>query len=268
MPVISQEQKNKALEFFICAQKRLAKELEKVDGSAHFDFKNWNHKEGGGGTIGVMRGDVVEKTGVNISAVSGKSYPNIEKEYKNKPFFAAGLSTITHMKNPHAPIGHMNVRMIDLGDKFWFGGGADLTPCFEYAEDRKEFHAFLEKACNNYDVGSYEKFSKWCDEYFYISHRKKVRGVGGIFFDYLEGDFEKLFSFIKNVFDAYTSVFPRILEKRKNMLYDEKQKDQQLHWRGHYAEFNLIYDRGTRFGILSGGNPEAIFVSLPPEVKW
>ena len=161
MSALTAEEKSQALEFFSNAQKTLAKKLEEIDGQEKFSFNSWDHKEGGGGKIGLMRGNVVEKTGVNFSAVSGKSYPNIEKSYKDKPFFATGISTITHMRNPHAPIGHMNVRMIDIGEKFWFGGGADLTPCFEYKEDTELFHESLKQACDKFSQEAYNKYSKW-----------------------------------------------------------------------------------------------------------
>ncbi|MEY4632438.1 MAG: oxygen-dependent coproporphyrinogen oxidase [Pseudomonadota bacterium] len=261
-------QKETLWSFLSGARDRLAARLETVDGHAVTQLKDWQRPEGGGGTMAVLRGQVVEKAGVNISSVSGPEYPAIEGEHKGKPFSASGISTITHMMNPHAPIAHMNVRMLEVGEKFWIGGGADLTPFIEYPEDTAEFHAAMEAACSVWAPDCHAKFKSWCDEYFYIPHRKSARGVGGIFFDYLEGDFDRCLGFMTAVADAYIDVYPRILERRKNLAWDEGQKEGQLFWRGRYAEFNLAWDRGTRFGLMTGGNTEAIFVSLPPVVKW
>jgi len=165
----------------------------------------------------------------------------------------------------------MNVRILEVGDTFWFGGGADMTPCFPFEEDTKAFHAALKAACDKHPVGdtnTYEKLSKWCDEYFYIPHRKSVRGVGGIFYDYVKGSFDEVFPFMRAVGDAYASAYPAILNKRKNTPYTEADREKLLYWRGRYAEYNLVYDRGTKFGLMTNGNIEAIFVSLPPVVKW
>lgn len=265
---LNDTQRNQVKEFAFDVQKRLSRALAQVDGAAEFTFKEWQRPEGGGGTMAVIRGDVVEKAGVNVSAVSGPSYPAIEGEHAGKPFFATGVSTIGHMMNPHAPIAHMNVRLLDVGDTFWFGGGADLTPCIKYKEDTDEFHDVLRQACTLHGADAYEKFSKWCDEYFFIKHRNETRGVGGIFFDYLKGDFDTLFTFIKAVANAYVDIYPKILNRRKNTPYTEAEREQFLYWRGRYAEYNLVYDRGTKFGLMTGGNIEAIFVSLPPVVKW
>lgn len=266
---ITEAQRNEAVEFFKDVQNRLLSAFENVDGEAKADTKEWDRPGGGGGRMGVIRGNTVEKAGANVSVVHGERYPNMESEYAGKPFFAAGVSTITHMYNPKAPIGHMNVRIFTVGDTFWFGGGADLTPFIKYEEDTKLFHDALKKACEKHaDKDAYEKYSKWCDEYFYIKHRKSVRGVGGIFFDFLKGDFEELFPFVKATADAYVETFPKILNRRKLEKFTEEEKEGQLFWRGRYAEFNLVYDRGTRFGLESDGNIEAIFVSMPPVVKW
>jgi len=261
-------QKQRLEAFLQDARDRLAVRLESVDGTGTFQRSSWQRPEGGGGTTSVLRGTVVEKAGVNISSVSGPEYPAIEGEHRGKPFAAAGISTITHMMNPHAPIAHMNVRLLEVGDKFWIGGGADLTPFIEYEDDTREFHAAMEKACLAWGTDCHERFRAWCDEYFYIPHRKSIRGVGGIFFDYLEGDFDRCLGFMKAVTDAYTDIYPRILDRRKRTSWTDEDKDGQLFWRGRYAEFNLAWDRGTRFGLMTGGNTEAIFVSLPPVVKW
>jgi coproporphyrinogen III oxidase len=269
MGVLSDSQKAKFMDLLSFVQGRLLKSFEEIDGSAKSQRQPWERAEGqGGGTMGVIRGKVVEKAGCNVSAVSGAEYPAIEGEHKGKPFWAAGVSTITHMYSPMAPIAHMNVRCLEVGDTFWVGGGADLTPFKIFDDDTKDFHAALAKACQGESHGSYEKYKAWCDEYFYIPHRKSARGVGGIFFDYLKGDFDELVNFLGKVTDAYCTVYPEILKRRKDMPFTDQDKEGQLFWRGRYAEFNLAWDRGTRFGLMTGGNTEAIFVSLPPVVKW
>lgn len=268
MQRITQAQKDRVKKFLQGIQDQLGKAFENIDGSAKFERKSWERSEGGGGTMGVIRGAVVEKAGANFSEVVGAEYPGLEPDLKGKPFYATGVSTITHMYNPYAPIGHMNVRLVEVGDTFWFGGGADLTPMIEFAEDTNEFHSYMKQSCSDYKDRSYEEFSRWCDEYFYIKHRNSVRGVGGIFFDYQKGDFEEHFAFIQRVASAYAEVFPKIIERRKDHSFTEEEKERQLYWRGRYAEFNLVYDRGTKFGLYTGGNTEAIFVSLPPVVKW
>lgn len=266
---ISKAQKDEAVEFFKDVQNRLLASFEKVDGHAKAESKEWDRPGGGGGRMSVLRGKVVEKAGANVSIVHGEKYPNMESEYAGKPFFASGVSTITHMYNPYAPIGHMNVRIFTVGDTFWFGGGADLTPFMRFEEDTTLFHNALKKACEkHWDKNAYEKYSAWCDEYFYIKHRKEIRGVGGIFYDHLKGDFDQVFGFVKATADAYAEVFPIILERRKAHPFTEDEKEAQLYWRARYAEFNLVYDRGTKFGLESDGNIEAIFVSMPPTVKW
>ncbi len=266
--LVSESQKASAISFFKDVQNRLLQKFEEVDGKAKAERKVWQRPEGGGGIIGVLRGSVVEKAGANFSEVHGENYPALEETYKGLPFFASGVSTITHMMNPYAPIGHMNVRLITVGNTFWLGGGADLTPFIPFKEDTEAFHESLRNACALQGSDAYKKYSAWCDEYFYIPHRQSVRGVGGIFFDHLKGDFDLLFPFVKATANAYVEVFPMILNRRKAMSYSESEKDQQLYWRGRYAEFNLAIDRGTKFGLMTNGNTEAIFVSLPPVVKW
>jgi coproporphyrinogen III oxidase len=267
--ILSESQRQAAVDHFRTVQRQLLAVFESLDGGAKAELKPWEKGPGeGGGTMGVLRGTVVEKAGANVSAVRGDKYPAIEGEHAGKPFFAAGVSTICHMMNPHAPIAHMNVRLIELGDTFWVGGGADLTPFIKYEEDTRAFHDAMRQACAGRPAGEYERFKAWCDEYFYIKHRDSIRGVGGIFFDYLKGDFDELLRFHKAVTDAYVRVYSDILRKRKDTPYTAEEKEGQLYWRGRYAEFNLVYDRGTRFGLMTGGNTEAIFVSLPPVVKW
>ena len=268
MNTLKEEQKQDLKDALSHYQKTLCRSLEQVDEKTSFIAKNWRHKESGGGTMMTLRGDIVEKAGVNLSSLAGKQYPSLEAQYANKPFFACGLSTNTNKKNPHAPIGHMNVRLIAVDNKFWIGGGADLTPCITYENDTSDFHLALKKCCDSFKPGSYTDYSKWCEDYFFIPHRKSPRGVGGIFFDYVTGEFEALLCFLKQLADTYTTIYPEILQRRKNMPYSEEEKEAQLYWRGRYVEFNLLYDRGTKFGLMNSGNIDAIFVSLPPVVKW
>lgn len=269
MGILTEGQKSRFTDLLSSVQAKLLTAFEDVDQAAKAQKTSWDRGAGlGGGTMGVIRGKVVEKAGCNVSAVSGPEYPAIEGEHKGKPFWAAGVSTITHMYNPMAPIAHMNVRCLEVGDTFWVGGGADLTPFKEFSEDTRDFHAALEDACQGERHGTYAKYKAWCDEYFYIPHRKSVRGVGGIFFDYIKGDFDELVNFLEKVTSAYCMVYPEILHRRKNLSFSDADKEAQLYWRGRYAEFNLAWDRGTRFGLMTGGNTEAIFVSLPPVVKW
>jgi coproporphyrinogen III oxidase len=269
---LTEQQKQTFTQFLFDVQTRLLQAFEDIDGEAKAVKTPWQRpKDQGGGTMGVLRGQIVEKAGCNVSAVLGDEYPAIEGEYKGKPFWAAGVSTITHMFNPHAPIAHMNVRCLQVGDDFWVGGGADLTPYLVYEEDAVAFHLALKRACDVWgpEAGErYDRYKKWCDEYFYIPHRQSPRGVGGIFFDYVKESFDQSLAFLKAVTDAYCDVYPAILKRTKNAAFTPEQKDGQLYWRGRYAEFNLAWDRGTRFGLMTGGNTEAIFVSLPPVVKW
>ena len=166
---------------------------------------------------------MVEKAGVNRSRVKGDRYPRLESEHHDKPFFATGVSTICHMRNPHAPIGHMNIRLLEVGDKFWFGGGADLTPFIVYEEDRRDFHTHLQQACEKFAEGTYQKFSRWCDEYFFIKHRNSPRGVGGVFFDYLSDDFEHLLAFVQDIAFTYADIYPQILLRpQRHTLYRDR----------------------------------------------
>ncbi|MDE3269877.1 MAG: oxygen-dependent coproporphyrinogen oxidase [Pseudomonadota bacterium] len=254
---------------FAGLQTDLHQRLLQLDKDAQQKTHTWDKDGGsGGGTSLVLRGEVIEKAGVNFSCVAGDAYPRLESEHHGKPYYATGVSSICHPANPHAPIGHMNVRMLEVGDKVWFGGGADLTPYRIYEQDRDEFHQALRQACDSYSPTAYAEYTKWCDEYFFIKHRNTVRGVGGIFFDYLQNDFDTLLAFVCAVAEAYGRVYPQILARRLPLPYDSDDRDGLFYWRGRYVEFNLIYDRGTSFGLKTGGNVEAILVSLPPQVKW
>jgi coproporphyrinogen III oxidase len=192
--------------------------------------------------------------------------PPTAAEVAGKPFFATGVSLVLHPKNPFVPVVHMNVRYLEAGDATWFGGGMDLTPCKPFEEDTRHFHRVLQKVCNAHGPELYDRFSGWAKDYFFIKHRGSERGVGGIFFDYLRGD--ERWSFLRDVGDAFLPAYAPIAERRRALPYTEEDRAQQLRWRGRYVEFNLIYDRGTLFGLRTGGNVEAIFMSLPPLVAW
>lgn len=248
-----------------------------IDPKAELTIKPWN-KTGddgspqGGGVMSILRGPVLEKAAANMSVVWGPSYPSIEKEYSGQPFLAAGVSLICHPYNPNAPIAHMNIRMLKVGSGdrllFWIGGGGDLTPMQRFQEDTEGFHAGFKDVCDKHPLGDYGKFKKWCDEYFFIPHRGETRGVGGIFFDYLNVSGEDDLGLLLGTGQTFAHMYAEILQRRVGMPFTDAQKEQHLFWRGRYAEFNLIHDRGTRFGLMSGGNIEAIFASLPPVVRW
>jgi coproporphyrinogen III oxidase len=274
-----------------------------------FSFTPWVRENGGGGEMGMMKGDIFEKVGVNISTVHGEFSEQFRAEIpgaKEDPrFWASGISLVAHMKNPHVPAVHMNTRMVIVGGddslsrwerdgvragqeaspipiasphpnplpmgegmRIWFGGGADLNPAILYAEDTAHFHTELKKPCDATDPAYYEKFRAWCDDYFFIKHRNCARGVGGIFYDYLDTDWDKHFAFTQSVGRAFLSAYIPLVERRKATPYTDADKHTQLIHRGRYAEFNLLYDRGTRFGLMTGGNPEAILMSLPPLAAW
>ena len=250
---------------------------------AAFEYTAWDRTDaddkpvadGGGGVRGVMKGDVFEKVGVNVSTVGGEFSPEFAKSIhgadEDPRFFATGISLVAHMANPHVPAVHMNTRFLRT-TKSWFGGGADLNPPIPYDDDTKDFHASMQQACDAYDGDFYPEFKKWADDYFYIPHRKVHRGVGGIFYDHLEvtddADFAKLFGFTQAVGRAFLDIFPLLVRRRMRSEWSEADKQRQLEWRGRYAEFNLVYDRGTAFGLKTGGNIDAILMSLPPEARW
>jgi len=237
-----------------------------------FERTPWRRPEGGGGEMSVTRGRVFEKVGVNISTVSGEFSPEFRKDIPGAStdprFWASGISVVAHMRSPLVPAVHMNTRHI-VTRKSWFGGGSDLTPMYPDAEAEAAFHAALRGACDGYDPECHARFKAWCDEYFFLEHRNEARGAGGIFFDYLEsGDWERDFSFIRAVGEAFLDVYPAIVRSRMRLPWTDEQRRHQLVRRGRYVEFNLLYDRGTRFGLKTGGNVEAILMSLPPEAAW
>lgn len=238
-----------------------------------FKRKAWNHHSGGGGEISLMHGRVFEKVGVNISATWGTLGEEHRKDVNGAEqcdgaYWASGISLVAHMQSPLVPAVHMNTRMI-VTSKSWFGGGADLNPMFEDRKDTNDFHAAFKKCCGRHDPDYYPKFKAWCDEYFMIRHRGKSRGVGGIFYDHLDsGDWEADFSFTKDVGKTFLNIYPELVRRHMNEEWTDDQRERQLVKRGHYTEFNLLYDRGTKFGLNAGGNPEAILMSLPPVAKW
>jgi coproporphyrinogen III oxidase len=255
--------------------------IEREAGSdATFDYITWNREDdpeakGGGGVRGVMKGQVFEKVGVNVSTVGGKMEGDFAKTIHgagdDPHFFATGISLVAHMANPHVPAVHMNTRFL-VTQKSWFGGGADLNPPMPYADDTAAFHARLKQACDQHPVADHERYKKWADDYFWIPHRNTHRGVGGIFYDHLECDddagFDANLAFTSSVGEAFLDIYPKLVRKRMAMPFTPEDREQQLRWRGLYAEFNLVYDRGTLFGLKTGGNIDAILMSLPPEAKW
>jgi coproporphyrinogen III oxidase len=269
-------------------------EIEREAGSdAVFEYTPWQRdaveggaageagaKETGGGTRGLIKGKVFEKAGVNISTVHGalsKDFAaSINGASAEAPAFSAtGISLVAHMANPHVPAVHMNLRFLTT-TKAWFGGGADLNPPLPYAQDTADFHAALQAACDAHGADYYARFKAWADEYFYIPHRQCHRGVGGIFYDHVEcpsgegaaAAWEANFAFTQAVGEAFLAVFPMLVRRRMGTEFTADEKQRQLEWRGRYAEFNLVYDRGTAFGLKTGGNIDAILMSLPPEAVW
>lgn len=260
-------------------QDKICLALEAEDGKEHFAEERWNREEGGGGRTRVLNdGEVFERGGVNFSHVTGMQLP--ASATANRPhlagrqFRAMGVSLVIHPKNPYIPTSHANVRFI-VAEKdeeqpiWWFGGGFDLTPYYPFKEDVLHWHQTARAACQPFGDDIYPKYKKWCDDYFYLKHRNETRGVGGLFFDdFNEGEFEHCFAFMRSVGDAYLQAYIPIIQKRKNTEYGVKERNFQLYRRGRYVEFNLIYDRGTLFGLQSGGRTESILMSMPPVANW
>ena len=233
--------------------------------------RNKNKNEGGGEYRILQNGKIFEKVGVNFSKVFGKFPKNFRKNIpganKNPSFWASGISVVMHMKNPHIPAMHFNTRYI-CTTQSWFGGGIDVTPTIKDKNEKKKFHKTLKDMCNRHDKRYYQKYKKWCDDYFFLPHRNETRGIGGIFFDYKKDNFEKDFKFVRDVGVTFQMLFNNIIKKKIKKKWSLKDKEFQYIKRGRYAEFNLLYDRGTKFGLQTGGNVEGILMSLPPIAKW
>jgi coproporphyrinogen III oxidase len=260
-------------------QDRICLALEQEDGVARFTEDAWQRKEGGGGrTRLLVDGKAFEQAGVNYSEVSGANLPASASaqrpELSGRSYQATGVSLVIHPHNPYVPTSHCNLRFFlakkkDAEPVWWFGGGFDLTPYYGFEEDARHWHRTAKAACDRFDADYYPRFKKWCDEYFFLEHRNEPRGIGGLFFDDLnEKGFDHCFGFMQSVGDHYLKAYLPIVQRRKEMPYGEQQRDFQLYRRGRYVEFNLIYDRGTLFGLQSGGRTESILMSLPPLVKW
>jgi coproporphyrinogen III oxidase len=261
-----------AVDYFQQLQDQICTALEMLDGRAHFREDLWQRAEGGGGRTRVLvNGAVFEKAGVNFSEVGGQMTPEFAAQIpgEGQGFTATGISLVLHPHSPLVPTIHANFRYLTKGTKWWFGGGADLTPYYPYREDVIHFHRVWKQVCDRHRPGiDYQRLKKWCDEYFFLAHRNEPRGVGGIFFDYLEGDWESLFAFVRDCGDAFLEAYQPIVERRKALPYTERQRSFQEFRRGRYVEFNLLYDRGTIFGLKTGGRVESILMSLPPVVRW
>jgi coproporphyrinogen III oxidase len=266
-----------ATAYFHDLQGRLCTAFEAFEPQSRFTARRWSkpagHRLQGGGESRLMRGSVFEKVGVNVSHVWGVFSPEARVQVAGADasdgrFTACGISLVAHMTNPYVPAVHMNLRYLRTS-RDWFGGGSDLTPTFPFEEDTSEFHAALRAACDSYRADAYAEYKSWCDRYFYLPHRQEPRGVGGIFFDDLaSGDLQADFAFVRQVGEALLAVYPHLVARRKDMPYDEGAREQLLLKRGRYVEFNLVYDRGTRFGFSTDADPEAYLMSLPPVVKW
>lgn len=280
-----EQKKEKATAWFRDLRDRICVGLEAIENEltasseppGKFVRKKWERMNedgtaGGGGEMSLMKGRVFEKVGVNISTVHGSFSAGFAKEIPGAAdnggvFWAAGISLVAHPRSPLVPAVHMNTRMV-VTNKLWFGGGADLTPVFPVEKDTADFHAALKDCCERHPVADHAKFKKWCDDYFWLKHRNEPRGVGGIFYDYLENDWDADFAFTHDVGETFAAIYPTLVRRHMHETWTDEQRAAQLVKRGRYVEFNLLYDRGTRFGLMTGGNVEAILMSLPPEVNW
>jgi coproporphyrinogen III oxidase len=262
---------DRAAEFFQQLQDRLCAGLAQLDGRG-FREDVWRREGGGGGRTRVLaEGNVFEKAGVNFSDVHGQMSEEFAKQVpgEGRDFRATGVSLVLHPRSPMIPTVHANWRFLTKGGRQWFGGGADLTPFYPYSEDVVHFHRNWKTVCTRHEPPvDYARFKKWCDDYFFLAHRNEPRGVGGIFFDYLEGDFDRLFAFVRDCGDSFLDAYLPIARRRQDEPYTEEQRAFQEYRRGRYVEFNLIYDRGTLFGLKTGGRIESILMSLPPRVRY
>ena len=275
--------KQEAAKWFVHLRDEICRSFEEIENTSSnnektsFVQKQWKREGGGGGVISVMKGNIFEKVGVNISTVYGEFSKEFRSQIpgaeKNGKFWASGISVVSHMFNPFVPAAHMNTRFLVTGEgenqKMWFGGGGDLTPIFEDLVSKEVFHQSFKETCDKYNLSYYPQFKKWCDDYFYLPHRNEARGVGGVFFDYLYNDnWDHDFAFVKDIGKTFLSSYCQIIKNRFLTKFNDKHKEDQLIKRGRYVEFNLLYDRGTMFGLKTGGNTEAILMSLPPNVSW
>ena len=281
-PTSSDDRKAEAAAWFAALRDRICAAFEAIEdeyvavrpsgrAAGRFARTPWHREGGGGGITALMKGVVFEKVGVNVSTVFGAFSPEFRGQIpgaaEDPRFWASGISLVAHMRSPLVPAAHMNTRHI-VTAKSWFGGGADLTPMVPNDADTIAFHAALKAACDAHDTGYYARFKSWCDEYFFLKHRNETRGVGGIFYDYLDSDWSADFALTRAVGEAFLAVYPSIVRRHMLAPWTEEQRRHQLVRRGRYVEFNLLYDRGTLFGLKTGGNVEAILMSLPPEVAW
>lgn len=279
------EQKEKAAKWFETLRDQICDSFEKIEDDitgvftdldpGRFERTRWYRDDDptkGGGTMAVMKGRVFEKVGVNISTVYGEFSPEFAKQIpgaeEDPSFWASGISLVAHMHSPKVPAVHMNTRHI-VTTKDWFGGGADLNAAIPNHFDTKDFHAALKHCCDRHDDSYYDKYKKWCDEYFYVPHRNRARGEGGIFYDQLNtGTWETDFAFTQDVGRTFNDIYPQLVRRHMNKEWTLEEREELLYYRGLYAEFNLVYDRGTAFGLKTGGNVDAILMSLPPHAKW
>ena len=268
--------KELASNWFKMLQESICESINKLEKkNAKFKSTNWKRnlkKDEGGGEYRILKnGKIFDKVGVNYSKVYGKFPKKLKKNIpgakKNPRFWASGISVVMHMKNPQIPAMHFNTRYI-CTTQDWFGGGMDVTPSKNDQNEKKDFHKILKDMCNRHNKNYYSKYKKWCDEYFYLPHRKEPRGIGGIFFDYKKNNFEKDFKFVRDVGVTFQYIFQKIIKKKMKRKWTFKDKELQYFKRGRYTEFNLLYDRGTKFGLQTGGNIEGILMSLPPLAKW
>ena len=264
--------RHRAAAYFRDLQDRICAGLEQLDGPGRFREDAWQREGGGGGRSRILvDGGLFEKAGVNFSEVFGRMSPEFAAQVPGEglDFTAAGISLVLHPRNPYVPTVHANFRFLTKGDRQWFGGGADLTPYYPFRDDVIAFHKVWRRVCTAHaPLIDYDRLKKWCDEYFFLPHRNEPRGVGGIFFDYLESDLEALFAFVRDAGDAFLDAYVPIARRRKDTPYGERERRFQEFRRGRYAEFNLVYDRGTLFGLKTGGRVESILMSLPPTVRW